>query len=529
MNINSEARRQSPGSPEDQAQLARLRLIGHDLRAALCDILGGLRLVSHDRLDDPTRLQLERVRASGELLARLLEEGLTLVAEQTGIGSGPAVEIAGLLYDLEMRWKGAAREKGLEFQIALAPDVPSLVRVDRLALDRALGNILSNAIKFTDAGAVRVTVMLEGEEALRFCVVDDGPGFGAELAQLGTAGARGAAADKPGEGLGLFIAKGLAARMGGALELANRAEGGAWVSLRVPMLRPVPMALAPSTPLPDLAGRRILVAEDSETNQIVLSHMLAAMGTRCVLVSDGEEALAALEAAPFDLAIVDIEMPRLSGIELMRLVRGGVVAGAEGLPIVACTAYVLRANRDAIYAAGADAIMAKPLIGMSQLSAAIDEAMTRAGRRGGPGAAGPGGAPAQAAAEAGAQATGAAEADELDTGELEQLLVLAGPSGARELLSRLIADLKRVEGGLDIALPHPDIAAIRAQTHVLSSVAGAVGAMALYRATERLNSAAHDGEAEAIRIAGRAALVQIDRLIHYAQQQAAARREEPQS
>lgn len=521
MNINSEARRQSPGSSEDQAQLARLRLIGHDLRAALCDILGGLRLVAQDRLDDPTRLQLERVRASGELLARLLEEGLTLVAEQTGIGSGPAVEIAGLLYDLEMRWKGAAREKGLDFQIAMAPDVPPLVRVDRLALDRALGNILSNAIKFTDAGAVRVTVVLEGEEALRFCVVDDGPGFGAELAQLGTAGARGAAADKPGEGLGLFIAKGLAARMGGAIALANRAEGGAWVSLRVPMLRPVPMAIAPSTPLLDLAGRRILVAEDSETNQIVLSHMLAAMGTSCVLVSDGEEALATLEAAPFDLAIIDIEMPRLSGIELMRLIRSGVVAGAEGLPIVACTAYVLRANRDAIYSAGADAIMAKPLIGMSQLSAAIGEAMTRAGRRCTPGAAG---VQAEAEAEAGGLDTGG-----LDTGELEQLLVLAGPSGARELLSRLIADLKRVEGGLDVALPHPDIAAIRAQTHVLGSVAGAVGALALYRATERLNSAAHDGEAEAIRIAGRAALVQIDRLIHYAEQQAAARREEPLS
>ncbi|MDD8021626.1 MAG: response regulator [Paracoccaceae bacterium] len=483
--------------------------MGHDLRAAVSDILGGLRLVAPDSLDDNTRLQFERVRAAGEVMARLLEEGLLLVAEQTGAGEGTPVPVARLLYDLEMRWAPRAQEKALDLQIALAPDVPPVLVLDRIALERVLANILSNAIKYSDGGAVRISVTLDSCDEMRFTVTDDGPGFAPEvLARLFQPGARHTGCDKPGQGLGMFITKDMTARLGGTIAVVNRAEGGACVTLALPVRRPVPAELPHAQPLPDLTGLHVLVAEDSETNQAVIGHMLTAMGATFDLAADGRAALVLLQRTPFDLAIIDIEMPLMSGLELMRVLRAREGAPAH-LPIVACTAYVLRANREAIYAAGADSIVAKPLVGIEPLSHAITRARARIAREMSPGMALP-----------------ACDAAELNNVLFAQLMEAAGPDGAQELLSRLIADLARIERGLVTALSKPDFDAIRADTHVLIAISGAVGAEQLQKQAEALNSAAHARNRSGIEALGRAVLSHVDRLIHFATKET-VRREGP--
>ena len=204
---------------------ARITLLGHDLRAAVSDIIGGLRLIDHAALDDGTRLQLERIRASGEMLARLLEEGLSLMLGEDDIGAHhPAnIQMARFLYDLDMRWSGRAREKGLILRLDVAARPPAGVATDRVALERVLANILSNAIKYTDQGDVSLDVTLCGGATCGSRFHDTGPGVlrccaGTLVPIYG----RPDDTAKPGQGLGMHISKVMTARLGGTIAVENR-------------------------------------------------------------------------------------------------------------------------------------------------------------------------------------------------------------------------------------------------------------------------------------------------------------------
>jgi two-component system, OmpR family, aerobic respiration control sensor histidine kinase ArcB len=176
-----------------------------------------------------------------------------------------------------------------------------------------------------------------------------------------------------------------------------------------------------------------------------------------------------LERGRFDLALIDIEMPRLSGIAVIRKLKAGETPHPP-VPVMAITAYVLRANRDAIYAAGADAILPKPLAGIETFGPAIANLLSRDD-------------PAMTGAPAPANGVPS----------LDRRVRAAGPEG-RELLSRLCADLQTVERDLIAGLAHADAAAVRAATHVLIALSGAVGADALLTLARSLNISAHRGE-----------------------------------
>ncbi len=483
----------SVGPSEEKAQLARIMLLGHDLRAAVSDILGGLRLLSDQTLSPDMRLQLERMRAAGDDMARLIEEGLEIVAEQTVGPLRHTVQLARLLYDIEMRWAGRAQEKGLGFHVAMAPDVPMVVQLDRIALERVLTNMLSNAVKYTDQGGVRLFITVDGESRLLFSVLDDGPGFDPRMQdRLFEQWGRGDIPGKAGNGLGLYISRDMARRLDGVIEIANRPEGGACVALSIPLEPLVPPEICADTPLPDLGRMRVLIAEDSALNQAVLSHMLTTMGARCDTASDGVEALGLFEAGCYDLAVIDVEMPRISGIDLMQALRNSGGRHRD-IPIIACTAYVLRTNREAICAAGADCIVSKPLSGIEPLAEAIGRALARA--------------------EAGPRVAGGTPV--VDVAVFETLMSIAGAESARELLDRLLADLSRAERGLVAALSEGDMAALRSDSHILISIAGAVGAERLRSLAEDLNVAATEGDVAAAQILGRGVLSQTDRLISF--------------
>ncbi len=508
----------SPGSGEPDSEVvcplprdaARLTLLGHDLRAAVSDIIGGLRLIDHDGLAEGTRLQLERIRTSGEVLARLLEEGLAMMlGEEEFTATHPAnVQIARLLHDMEMRWSGRAQEKGLAFGMRVAPEVPHVLALDRVALERALGNILSNAVKYTDAGRVDLDVAIGPSGALGFRVTDSGPGFSDEaLVRLFEYEGRPADAGKPGQGLGLHISKDMAGRLGGQMTVRNRESGGAEVTLELPPDAWTPVRPGPDVQLPDLSRVKALVADDSPTNQSIIGHMLARMGAECVVASDGVEALQWLEREDFDIALIDIEMPRLSGIEVIRALRANERLHSN-MPIVAVTAYVLRANREAIYAAGADAILAKPLAGIEVFGQAISGALER--RRNAP-------------------PPPPVECDmvpDLNRETFDHLMDIAGPDGARELLDRLRNDLRRCEHGLVAGLAAADRTAIRSETHVLIALAGAVGAERLRVLAETLNASAHVRDQNARARIGEDCLAQISALIGLVEAER-ARRAEP--
>jgi two-component system, OmpR family, aerobic respiration control sensor histidine kinase ArcB len=485
-----------------------MTLLGHDLRAAVSDIIGGLRLIDQKEMDAAARLQLERVRTASETLARLLEEAMAnIFGDEAVVVAQPSnVQLERFLYDVEMRWSGRASEKGLRLEFQRDADLPQILKVDRVALDRILSNILSNAIKYTDTGTIRVDISSCVAGALCISITDQGPGFSAEaLARLFQYRGRPDDTGKPGQGLGMHITKNLSELIGATISVDNPASGGACVTLELPPAVLSNAQAGAQPELPDLSRIKVLVAEDSATNQLLIGQMLSTMGAEFEIAADGVQALNWLEREDFDLALIDIEMPRLGGIDVIRTVRANDRLYSR-MPIVAITAYVLRANRDAIYAAGADAILAKPLGSIEAFGLAIGNVLRRASL-----------SPDEVTEEAGAQYI----AFRRET--FDRLLEVAGPDTARELMSRLSTDLRKAERGLVAGLSSNDLNTIRAETHVLIALAGAVGAERLSGLAQTLNAIAHRGDGDDLSALGDDCLSQLDRLIHFIDQEKASR------
>ncbi len=467
---------------------ARVSMLTHDVRAAMSDVLGGLRLLDGADLDPELRAQIDRVRSSGEGLARLLEEALTGMYDVPVATAKPLsnLNLERFIHDLEMRWSGRASASGMALKIDAAKDLPRIICVDRMAVDRILSNLLSNAVKYAGQEGVTLSVDRLEHDELRLRISDDGPGFSdAALGHLFQYAGRPEGSLHPGTGLGLHIAKDLADRMGGQLSVSNGENGGAEVTLILPRAAWMPPHLSESddTGLPDLKGVKILVAEDNETNQLLTAQMLETLGAEYEIAPDGVVALNWIEREHFDLALIDIEMPLLNGIDVIRAVRAGP-DGARRLPLIALTAYVLKTDRDAIYAAGADGIIAKPIMSVETFGRALVDHVERI----------PLSDPNQMALP-----TIDLSTPILDCNRMTELLSIAGPDTARELLTRLKADLDRVRNHLAVACPASDKDTIRAETHVLISLAGAIGAHPLHRLAVALNSSAHRSDAPHLR------------------------------
>ncbi|MEE4120020.1 MAG: response regulator [Paracoccaceae bacterium] len=511
---------------EETKRLTRLALVGHDIRSALSDVVGGLDLVETSGLDPDSRLQLERARAAGETLARLVDDAVAALTDDEvpaglgRVGRAPdTVVLSDLVRDLERRWSGHAAANGLVLRIDLATDVPLAASIAAGPIERLLSNLLDNALKYAERGAIVLSIDLDAEGALRFTVQDEGPGFSdTSLARLFGLGGRPPDSPQPGTGMGLHIAKSLADQMGGRIEAGNRRTAADTDPPEVPAAdRHSPGAPSPDadtasgacvafvlparrwqadgresgddTPvLPELTGRHVLVADDSAVNQAVLVRMLGRLGARVDTVDDGEAALRALRRGGYDLAILDIHMPHRSGIEVIAETRR--MPGPCGrVPILAATAYVLQGQREAIYAAGADGLIAKPVVSL----AAIAEAIARLGhetRTWHPAA--------EAAPNLGPDETGIARETPVAP-RLGHLLALAGPDEASELIDRLSDDLERSAETLADATERGDSHGVRAATHVLISLTGAVGASRLQRDMEAANAAAHRDDWTGIR------------------------------
>jgi CheY-like chemotaxis protein/anti-sigma regulatory factor (Ser/Thr protein kinase) len=456
-----------PGTSDLEAMRDALRLYGHDIRAAVSDIIGGLRLMDVDRLPPDAQTHIERVRVAGETLAELVDGAMMLTSGQERSTAAASFDFRSFLAGIDLRWSGRAREQGLTFRVEIDRHVAERVTVARIKLDRILGNLIANALKFTDAGQVVLSVWQQNGD-MHFQVRDQGRGFSdTALERLFTAGGRPEGQDRPGSGLGLHISKGLADGLGGSLRVENLPEGGADVTLTLP--RATWECRDHVADMPDLSDLRILVAEDNETNQLLVRQMLDAMDARMLLARDGQETLDLLAREPVDIALIDIEMPKLSGIEVMQRLRA--TPGFD-TPLVALTAYVMRENREAIYAAGADGVIAKPIRSVTAFGQAIRRHVDRR-------------CPSEATPPV------SVPNGTLDRNRFEAILQAAGPSGRGELLDHLLQDLRSVQDALQQAVQVNDTATTRAQSHILISLAGAIGADRLQNMAEALNAAAH--------------------------------------
>ena len=230
-----------------------------------------------------------------------------------------------------------------------------------------------------------------------------------------------------------------------------------------------------------LDGLRVLLAEDNPTNQLVASQMLESLGASVAVASDGAEALEMVETTPYDVLLIDIEMPRVSGIELLRRLRARPDCLAAK-PMIALTAYVMREHRAAIDAAGADGVIAKPILSIEQFGTEIRRYMRR--RTGA-------GAPATPATGPAGDVNGQV----IDRSVYDTLAETIGPAAMAELLEKVAADTRSARSRLEKAGDPVDLAEIKAVSHILISVAGAIGARQVQDGARSINTAAQAGDA----------------------------------
>jgi CheY-like chemotaxis protein len=262
-------------------------------------------------------------------------------------------------------WEPRALANGVRLKMRIAPDVPAAVRTDPLRVQQILFNLMSNAVKFTHEGEIRIEASW-ADGRLNLAVSDTGCGIPAdrlgqifnsfEQADVGTTRRYG------GTGLGLAISRRLAELMGGSLSVQSVDGEGSTFTLSLPMTA---VETAPAQPVraaetsESLVGRSILAADDHEVNRRILQLLLEPHGCRLTLVENGAEALEAASGQRFDAILMDMQMPVMDGLEATRRIRAGETNGDT--PVIALTANALDVHRAAWDAAGVHAFLTKPI------------------------------------------------------------------------------------------------------------------------------------------------------------------------
>ena len=492
-----------------EAKSRFLANMSHEFRTPLNGLAGMTELLSTTPLDSEQRECLRTIQASTRSLMGLVEDVLDISAIEAGkvklspenFSPREAVDSIGLILQPQ------ARQKQLEYLVVVEDAVPSLVHGDAVHLRQVLLNLVGNAVKFTDAGRVRVDVSLAGASdgrvvRLRFAVSDTGIGIpesmrerlfeAFEQADAGLARRYG------GTGLGTTIARGLVEAMGGRIGYENLEPRGSrfWFEIpfqaaaeprRVAVLEPGQEAEVEAAPSDDgkviafadpflrhrarVRSMQVLVADDYEANRMVLQRLLQKAGHKVTCVAGGEEVLDAMAVRDYDVAVVDLHMPGISGLDLLRQLRVIQAGGGPQTPVVILSADVTPESIQRCEKAGAYAFLAKPVAASRLLDVLADAALKRSRRPGQPGL------PGESRPVSTIGSTGAGNADTvLDPSVLDELAAMGmGLAFEREFVRHCLVDAEGCVASMQQAGDEGDWSRLRDHAHAIKGVAANMG------------------------------------------------------
>lgn len=385
----------------EQASRAKsefLANISHEVRTPLNALIGLTRLLIDSPLNPEQTGWLDLMDKSAHALLDLLNDVLDL--SRIEAGKLPMENVHFLLRDtlqeVSALYGEQAHAKSLGWSLLLAPDLPERMQGDPGRLRQVLGNLLSNALKFTPRGgriAITARVLAASATApqrLRLQVQDSGVGIArkhqASIFDAFTQADASTARRHGGSGLGLTICSQLVKLMGGSIELVSELGQGSCFTVTLPMGNTAADAGPQSAPMElsgvAQAGRRfaglcVLLAEDHPVNELLMQQLLTRLGCTVRLARDGEQAVAQWEQGGVDLVLMDVQMPGTNGLQATQRIRDLEASRRmRRTPIVAVTANAMPGDREACLAAGVDGYIPKP-VSPQTLIRTMDEVLMR--------------------------------------------------------------------------------------------------------------------------------------------------------
>lgn len=365
-----------------EAKSAFLATMSHEIRTPLNGVLGMSQALEATETCPDRREQLRIIRESGHALRAILNDVLDMSKIEAGMLCIEHIDLdlGHIMNDVAATFTSSAAQRDLTLTVRTA-DV-GCYRGDPVRIRQVLSNLISNAIKFTHEGTIEVAA---AEDAGRVVIEVSDTGIGIDPSATAMLFSKFVQADASttrrygGTGLGLAITSDLVELMGGTISVRSVAGQGSTFRIELPLASS--SGLVGGTPkrgseAPDVGALRVLAAEDNPANRMVLQALLAGVQIDLVMVTNGQEAVEAWEREPWDLILMDVQMPVLDGPTAAAKIRAAeLITGRERTPILAVTANALDHQIAQYRASGMDDHVTKPIL-VGDLFAAIDRAMT---------------------------------------------------------------------------------------------------------------------------------------------------------